>query len=101
MVQQRRSFTIPSLQMSSSEIPFPEELVGATVADTLDFLLINQEITLPLRVPGGNLRDQRCQLSVHLLEPAKAVHEILNIAFFLNVVPAFDPVTVHCMASML
>ncbi|CAD7936601.1 unnamed protein product [Amoebophrya sp. A25] len=76
---------------------------GQFNADIVEHLILNQELVLPLGLNGGgasttDLRDQRCELTVTLVRNAD-VREILCVQFFLNVIPAFDPVTVMCCTS--
>eukprot|EP00392_Amoebophrya_sp_AT5.2_P015346 g15548.t1 len=85
-----------------------------------DSLLLNQELVLPLPSTsssfhqagslqhGGSsssssidrssfsLRDSRCEIAVSVVTE-RQVREILCVQFFLNVLPAFDPVTLWCI----
>ncbi|CAD7950129.1 unnamed protein product [Amoebophrya sp. A120] len=99
-------YEVPSTEHELSSAQFGT----ASRADILDYLLVNEELVLPLPNtnslyddPGGTsssnvLRDQRCELSITVTN-RKHVQEIFSVQFFLNVLPAFEPVTVHCAPS--
>merc|ERR1712085_148123 len=46
---------------------------------------------------SGSLRDQRCELILELREQ-RSIVEVLNVVFFLNVIPAFDSCTIMAVA---
>ncbi len=88
-----------SFEIFSGDVPLPMEQFGSTVANVLDYLNLNQEIVVPLRLPNADsLRDQRCQLTLEIHED-RSIKEVLSVVFFLNVIPAFDSVTVLACAK--